>query len=472
MSNQDTGSPDSANGPKQKRHLVYSLHGIRTHGWWQSQLSKAITDETAVEVRQRNYLIFDLVMFVLKNIFYHQPLRLVEKDLSDFQDEYRVSVIAHSFGTWLLLKALTDDPKIKLNVVILCGSILPRASSVWRRFKNNGQIEGPIVNFCGRRDPFPALAELLSRDYGASGVVGLGDPNVVDSFHDCGHSGFLTEAFCKRFFNPLIRSKSLPLSTAANRPRGYISAILWAAAHRGLLAISTIALIVTGILLYKSELSCRLRDCFIDVVRVDNYASSTRLEGNPRAYVAMRTYRYSFNYDLTYYELRAPKASSPSIVAFTSEGGQILKGWETTQRMATNDTASREQLAFRIPVENRQAHFIIESTTKCLEPPTALAAQARRPIRNLYGIIIMPDNVALIPATPEGFRASIEIKGQKLPADSGLCKVSQDGRTIDCQDLHPLPAHEGFRYLFKTRGWSDFEDEGVPRHEECKPFPR
>jgi hypothetical protein len=174
-----------------KSEFVYSLHGIRTNAYWQSQLSAEIRLKTNFGVGYRNYMRFDIVMFVLKNIFYHNPLRLVEGDLRQLQKRYRVSVIAHSFGTWLLLKALSENSDLKIHHLILCGAIFPRALSRWRQLKyDSAQITGVIVNFCGTRDPFPALAELLSRDFGASGVIGAGDPAVEDSFHEVGHSGF------------------------------------------------------------------------------------------------------------------------------------------------------------------------------------------------------------------------------------------------------------------------------------------
>ena len=180
---------------------------------------------------------FDLFMFLMKGIFSHKPLGLVEGDLRDLQKRYRVSVIAHSFGTWLLLKALSANRDLQIHNVILCGAVFPRGTAQWRYLKYDlEQITGQVVNFCGTRDPFPALAELISRDFGASGVVGSGDPTVKDLFHDVGHSGFLNDEFCNQNWIGILKSNPYRPQPPQRGPSAYIDGILWASAHRGLSA--------------------------------------------------------------------------------------------------------------------------------------------------------------------------------------------------------------------------------------------
>ncbi len=118
-----------------KPDFVYSLHGIRTNAYWQSRLSALIESKTGFAVGSRNYMRFDLFMFLMKGIFSHKPLGLVEDDLRDLQKRYRVSVIAHSFGTWLLLKALSANRDLQIHNVILCGAVFPRGTAQWRYLK-------------------------------------------------------------------------------------------------------------------------------------------------------------------------------------------------------------------------------------------------------------------------------------------------------------------------------------------------
>jgi pimeloyl-ACP methyl ester carboxylesterase len=231
---------------------VYSIHGIRTNASWQSRLASQITDATGFETFSRNYRRFDLFMFVFKGLFSGSAWRLVASDLRDLTKRYRVNVVAHSFGTWLLLEILKDDPDIKVNNVILCGAVFPRALAWWRKLKTqSAQIKGKVVNYCGRRDPFPALAEVLSRDYGASGVVGAAEPTVHDSFHDLGHSGFLTARFCEDFWIPFLKQGTLTRSDDNPKPLAYIEAILWIAAHRGMVLLAGIVALLGLYHLYQ-----------------------------------------------------------------------------------------------------------------------------------------------------------------------------------------------------------------------------
>src|ERR1700738_3984986 len=67
----------SSEGSSELPHCVYSLHGIRTDAFWQSGLSEQIRTRTGFKVGYRNYLRFELLMFVLKNIFSYKPLHLI-----------------------------------------------------------------------------------------------------------------------------------------------------------------------------------------------------------------------------------------------------------------------------------------------------------------------------------------------------------------------------------------------------------
>jgi pimeloyl-ACP methyl ester carboxylesterase len=449
-STSETAAPPQA----PTKDYVYSLHGIRTNAFWQSLIDKEIRTYTKFATGHRNYLRFDIIMFVLKDIFYHKPLRLVESDLRKLQQQYRVSVIAHSFGTWLILKALVDNRDIKVHNLILCGGIFPRATSLWRQLKNDTfQITGKIVNFCGLRDPFPALAELLSRDFGASGTVGAGDPVVEDSFHDLGHSGFLTHDFCKTHWIPILLSQNChPLP--ATKPRLSIAALLWLAAHRGAALVTVGLLGFSGYWLYGLEYTCMLRSCFVDMVRIYDYSSSTREPGSSRSYVSQITFEYTFNYDLDEYLFRAPADRRAVVISFLGEQLTPIQPTESSEPVATADgKIERKWQAFRLPVVKRHAYFSAEFANNSLEAPDGLAAFATRPIRNFRGEIIVPQDVTLIP-TKEEFRKGILV-GSVPQSDeyTNRCKFSSDGKAIRCTGLY-MPSNREFYYCFAVKGWN------------------
>lgn len=439
-------------GQSGKPDYVYSLHGIRTNAFWTSRVSEIVAQATGFEVGYRNYLRFDLFMFIFKNFFYHKPLRLVEGDLRALQANYRVSVIAHSFGTWLLLKALTENRDLRLHHVILCGAVFPRATSLWRQLTNDSkQISGKVLNFCGARDPFPALAELLSRNFGASGVVGAGDPMVEDSYHDLPHSGFMEADFCRDYWLPVLSSSPRTGSPAYVEPRAYVKALLWISAHRGVLLVATIAALAASYLFLRSEASCAVRRCYVDVVRIYNYTNSTRVAG-PLRYVNEITFSYTFNYDLQDFLFKAPTDRNPKVISFVGEQLTDLEGQESSDTVKTADGEDRKYAAFRVPVRDRRAYFSAEFANEHDEPPGGVAAFAARAIRNLRIQILLPQGVSLVPVSG-GFGKGVLVNSEPDQERAAHCTFSTDGRQVNCNDLN-LPANVEFFYCFAVKGWN------------------
>jgi hypothetical protein len=437
-----------------KPDYVYSLHGIRTNAPWQSQLSAEITARTGFDVGYRNYKRFDLLMFVLKNTFYHKPLRLVENDLRELQKKYRVNIIAHSFGSWLILKALSDNSDIKIHNVIFCGAVFPRAQSIWRQLKNDRcQITGDIVNFCGMRDPFPALAEFLSRDYGASGTVGAGDPVIEDSFHDVGHSGLLTRDFCRKHLSRVLQGGYRKRHPVMGKLHWYINTLLWLAAHRGAIGLAALMLAASAYHFYRSEWSCYIRRCHIDVVRIHNYTSSTRAEG-PRGYVNRITFEYALNFDATAVTFRAPKDRKPIVTSFIGDQLTELRAQEIDWPVVTADgIQNRSWFGFTVPVRERRAYFSAEFSNNVLEGPGGIAVVMDRVVRNLRLQIVLPDDVKLAPPSSE-FRKGLLLDGQQLSNEKlASCKVDGNGEALNCANLNFLPQQE-FYYCFMTVGWN------------------
>ena len=437
----------------EKPDYVYSLHGIRTNAYWQSRLSEEIRTRTGFDVGYRNYQRFDLAMFVLKNIFSYKPLRLVEGDIRDLQKRYRVNVIAHSFGTWLLLKALSENSDLRIHNLILCGAVFPRGLSRWRQLKHSShQITGAIVNFCGVRDPFPALAELLSRDFGASGVTGAGDPAITDSFHNVDHSGFLNNAFCASHWIDILTSKSYKPQPAPLKPSWHIPLLLWASAHRGALFLMLCAAIFGAYQFFRSEWSCYVRYCYVDIVRIHNFSSSTRKEKSERRYVDQIAFEYTYNFDRTRLSFRAPTDRNPVVTSLVGDNLERIRPQESPQTLFTGSDGRKFQV-FAIPVRDRRANFSVEFANADEDGPEGIEVFADRTIRNLRLQIFMPNDVSL--AAPKGeFRKGVLI-GRQPRSDVGEnnCTFDADGRQISCRDLY-VPRSQGFFYCFSAVGWN------------------
>lgn len=430
---------------------VFSIHGIRTNASWQSKLSEQIKGATYFETSSRNYLRFDLFMFVFKGLFCGTPMRLVASDLKDLTKRYRVNVIAHSFGTWLLLEILKDDPDIKVNNVILCGSIFPRGLAWWRKLKTqSNQITGRVVNYCGRRDPFPALAELLSRDYGASGVVGAGEPTVHDSFHDLSHSGFLTERFCEDYWIPFLTDGVIKRSEADSKPLAYIEGILWIAAHRGALLLAAIVAAVGLYHFYQTPLACAVRSCFVDVTRLQDYSKSTE-----KLYISQMTLRYNFNFHLDSFDFNTNRTAE--VVSYLGETLTPIKGISAGDVKPRAGSPDEEPTRYRVPVVDDQAFFSSVLTSFCPRPTTRVGVATGYTVRNLR-VVIRPPDVAEIKRPKGDFPNTIVVMkdNKKLEAETKhaqeICEVSHTGTDITCLGLYLRPGEE-LHMPLTIEGW-------------------
>lgn len=86
----------------------------------------------------------------------------------------RPSIIAHSFGTYLVANLLLKYPEVRFDKVIFCGSIVAHAFD-WVARINGGQIN-LMRNDYGTLDRWPRLARYLVRDSGPSGTIGFTAP--------------------------------------------------------------------------------------------------------------------------------------------------------------------------------------------------------------------------------------------------------------------------------------------------------
>jgi pimeloyl-ACP methyl ester carboxylesterase len=114
--------------------LVISVHGIRTAARWQKSLSDTL-GLYSVPHRAYDFGRFSLSRFAwnrsrqrIINDFYDFYGDLVREQLTHIHlDDYRSrpSIIAHSFGSYIIGYAMQKYSDIRFDKVILCGSVLP-----------------------------------------------------------------------------------------------------------------------------------------------------------------------------------------------------------------------------------------------------------------------------------------------------------------------------------------------------------
>ena len=136
-------------------NTVITLHGIRTHASWQRAFVE-IANTAGLDARldRWNFGYFSSIRFFLPwarrakvrwfRGTYEIEFPRVQASLA------RPSIIAHSFGTYIVGYALLRYPYLRVNRVLLCGSILPIAFP-WTCFSSEVKCRRSAMSTAGRR---------------------------------------------------------------------------------------------------------------------------------------------------------------------------------------------------------------------------------------------------------------------------------------------------------------------------------
>jgi hypothetical protein len=178
------------------KRVVWVLHGIRDPGNWTSVLAKTIADEGG-DVRgvAKSYGLFSLFEF-LAPFSRHSKVRWFMNEYLRLRADYPNAVldmVAHSFGTYLVCKAISLHIACKFGRVALAGSVV-RRDFPWANLGRSLRVE-KVRNYQGSRDlivgclpgiwEYPPLRGLAKwRDlFGSAGFLGFTE----------GRSGYFTQ---------------------------------------------------------------------------------------------------------------------------------------------------------------------------------------------------------------------------------------------------------------------------------------
>jgi pimeloyl-ACP methyl ester carboxylesterase len=199
---------------KMSGHLVILVHGINTRALWMGEVKPAL-ETSGFVVAPTSFGKFGILRFLMPFEWMRaEAIRRVAADIQTARRVYRrergadpelMSVISHSFGTYVVSRILTDYSELKWNRVIFCGSVVRedfRFDYVLDRF------DPPLLNEVGTKDFWPAVAESAGWGYGSVGSTGFNRPPVETRWHRAyAHSDFLTEEFCQTFWVPFLRGE-------------------------------------------------------------------------------------------------------------------------------------------------------------------------------------------------------------------------------------------------------------------------
>lgn len=155
------------------KQVVITLHGIKTRGAWQKDLAPTLAAAGLVPV-----LLDYGYFFAIQLLWPGSRRRKVDWLRQEYQrvcDEHRIeraSIIAHSFGTYLVARAM-QIYDLKFDRIIFCGAIV-RREYPWSEKVANDQVRA-VLNDFGRMDFWAHIVAWVVEDSGQSGRKGFKD---------------------------------------------------------------------------------------------------------------------------------------------------------------------------------------------------------------------------------------------------------------------------------------------------------
>jgi hypothetical protein len=137
-------------------------------------------------------------------------------DLADYR--LRPSIIAHSFGSYIVGYAMQKYPDIRFDKVILCGSILP-VEFDWSTLFHRDQVNF-VRNEFGAQDFWASIVGSFIRDTGSSGTDGFQLLSTVvsqESFEYFEHSDYFHKHHIENHWLPVLRKEPSPLQIRHGR---------------------------------------------------------------------------------------------------------------------------------------------------------------------------------------------------------------------------------------------------------------
>ncbi len=215
-----------------RSRIVVTLHGIRTHAKWQRSFSEVASEHNlACRLDRWNFGYFSTLRFLIPWTRWSRIAWFRRTYQEEFPElvlnrasRELPSIVAHSFGTYILGYALLRYPYLRFNKVILCGSILP-TNFPWATVLARGQVQA-VRNEYGAEDTWTGIVDLFVPGTGASGIVGFSSshPRLDQEQFSFSHSEYFERShmqsewlrFLVRAF-PWIEADEAPVPRFATR---------------------------------------------------------------------------------------------------------------------------------------------------------------------------------------------------------------------------------------------------------------
>ena len=347
------------------KHVVVLIHGIRDWGLWEAKVSAKLADN-GFEPVTMSYGRFGLFSFLAPvSLFRNRAIASIEKRFDEVLHDHPhalISVIAHSFGTYIFAHLLQRMQRLKIHRIIFCGSVLHR-DFPFEQLINRFQV--PILNEVGTRDIFPALAESVTWGYGSAGTYGFIRPRIRDRWHNgAGHGYFFQDGFFEDFWLKFLKNGTFePGDLPPEEPRWWVKFI-------SIFKIKYLLMIL--LILGITALGCNLfnRSSPHTVVLVDSrlldniYDDHTKIEGGTN------------NNDIVHALRNGPIPMEFEMNLF---GTLVYPNWaDDSQIFALKpDVVILHINAFTDATQNNKSHERISEFIKGLQPGTDVVVYSR-----------------------------------------------------------------------------------------------
>lgn len=193
------------------RH-VFLLHGIKTRGKWQKDVSPLLSAHGLIPVP------LDFGQFGARQLIWPPARRRKRQWLLD---EYTrecdrlqcqlPSIVAHSFGCYLVASFLKKYSQARFDRIIFCGSIV-HPGYPWANLVARGQVKS-VLNQYGGEDFWAWVVQWGVEDAGPSGSSGFAKPAGVvqqQNHSEFEHSDYFCDLNYKQNWIPFLLGNPLP----------------------------------------------------------------------------------------------------------------------------------------------------------------------------------------------------------------------------------------------------------------------
>lgn len=198
--------------------VLITLHGIGTYGIWQRNLKRLIQKYTSsFEFYSMRYgrispLRVTIPFFrkhIEKEVFSYLDMIFTKHKNKEFH------IVAHSFGTYLIMKYLTEHKiYVKIKTIILAGSLLKQDYFLQLHHAQKSDVFKNIetfINECGVSDKNLLMSKLFALkfgDGGRRGFITVPYLRIINRYFQGGHKVYFNQESYQKNWLPHILSSS------------------------------------------------------------------------------------------------------------------------------------------------------------------------------------------------------------------------------------------------------------------------